>query len=332
VEAAYAALRGLHLPIADYQMNQLPDRYLSLGGQLLDQVPNPFLGTITNGPLAQPTVQRQLLLRPYPEYTSLQNPTGNFGRSSYHSLQVKAEKRFGTGGTILGTYTFSKIITDVETVTGWLDSGTGSVTYQDWNNLRAERALSLFDSRQRFVLSYVVDLPFGKGKRFLPNVQGFADKLVSGWGVNGVTTLQKGFPLNIVASPNNFIFGGNLRPNVVSGCDPMKSGPAQDRLLQYFNTSCFSFPAPYTYGNASRTDPHLRGPGIANSDFALFKKTPLTERFNLEFRAEVFNIFNRVQFGTPDRTFTTNANSTFGRITTQANTPRLIQMALRLQF
>jgi hypothetical protein len=333
VEAAYAALKGTHLPINDYQMNQLPDQYLPLGSNLQTLVPNPFFGTITTGALSQPTVQRQLLLRPFPEYTSLQNPTGNFGNSSYHSLQLKAEKRFGSGGVLLGTYTFSKIISNVESNTsGWLDSATGTGGIQDNNNLVLEKSLSSFDSRQRFVLSYVLDLPFGHGKRFLPNVQGAADKLVSGWGVNGVTTLQMGFPLALTATPNNFIFGGGLRPNVISGCDPVKSGAIQDRLLSYFNTSCFSLPAPYTYGTEGRTDPRLRGPGIANSDFALFKKTPLTERFNLEFRAEIFNIFNRVQFGTPDRTFTTNANSTFGRITTQANQPRLVQMALRLQF
>lgn len=333
VEAAYAALRGLHLPINDYQMDQLPDQYLPLGSQLMQQVPNPFYGLISNGTLSQPTIQRQQLLRPYPQYTSVPNPTGNFGTSSYHSLQLRAEKRFGAGGTVLGTYTFSKLISNVESNTsGWLDSATGVGGIQDNNNLALEKSLSSFDSRQRFVLSYVVDLPFGKGKAFLSGVHGFTDKLVSGWGVNGVTTLQMGFPLALTATPNSYIFGGGLRPNTATGCDPVKSGAIQDRLLAYFNTSCFSLPSPYTYGTESRTDPHLRGPGIANSDFALFKRTALTERFNLEFRAEVFNIFNRVQFGTPDRTFTTAANSTFGRITTQANTPRLIQLALRLRF
>ena len=234
---------------------------------------------------------------------------------------------------MLGTYTFSKLISNVESNTsGWLDSASGVGGIQDNNNLALEKSLSSFDSRHRFVLSYVVDLPVGKGKKFFPGVQGFTDKVVSGWGVNGVTTLQMGFPLALTAGPNSYIFGGGLRPNVVAGCNPVKSGAVQDRLLAYFNTSCFSFPPPYTYGTESRTDPQLRGPGIANYDFALFKRTPITERFNLEFRAEVFNLFNRVQFGTPDRTFTTAANSTFGRITTQANTPRLIQLALRLRF
>jgi hypothetical protein len=332
-EAAYAGLRGVHLPINDYQMNQLPDQYLALGSQLMAQVPNPFYGSIANGALSQRTVQQQLLLRPFPEYTSVPNPTGRFGVSSYHALQLKAEKRFGAGGTVLGTYTFSKVLSDVESNTsGWLDSATGVGGIQNNNNLNLEKSQSSFDVHQRFVLSYVVDLPFGKGQKFLSGVHGFTDKVVSGWGVNGVTTLQMGFPLALTASPNSYIFGGGLRPNVVPGCDAVKSGATQDRLLAYFDTSCFSFPTPYTYGTESRTDPRLRGPGIANWDFALFKKTPITERFNLEFRAEIFNLFNRVQFGTPDRTFTTNANSTFGRITTQANNPRLIQLALRLAF
>ena len=96
--------------------------------------------------------------------------------------------------------------------------------------------------------------------------------------------------------------------------------------------ACFAVPAAYTLGDESQTDPVLRGPGIANYNFALFKKTAITERFRLEFRSEVFNLFNRVQFGLPNTTVTTAANPTTGYITTQINQPRLIQLALRLVF
>ena len=91
-------------------------------------------------------------------------------------------------------------------------------------------------------------------------------------------------------------------------------------------------PAAYTLGNESLTDPVLRGPGINNFNFALFKKTQITERFKLEFRAELFNVFNRVQFGFPNTTITTAANPTTGYTTTQINQPRLIQLALRLIY
>jgi hypothetical protein len=178
----------------------------------------------------------------------------------------------------------------------------------------------------------VVDLPVGKGKKFLTGVRGPADKLISGWGINGDSVFQLGFPLGFTATPNVTGFNTGLRPNVVPGCDPVVSGSAQSRLNGWFNTACFSVPAPYTYGNAGRTDPRLRGPGIANYDFSLFKRTNITEKVNLEFRTEFFNLFNRVQFGKPNQVDTTASNSTFGIISTQQNNPRLIQFALRLRF
>jgi len=118
----------------------------------------------------------------------------------------------------------------------------------------------------------------------------------------------------------------------VAGCDGVKSGAAQDRLNQWFNTSCFTVPAAYTLGNEGRSDARVRGPGINNFNFALFKRTRVNERFNLEFRSEVFNLFNRVQFGQPNRTVITSSTSTLGQITSQLNDPRLVQLALRLRY
>jgi hypothetical protein len=331
LEVGYAGLRGMHLGLGR-QYNQINPQYFALGNSLRDQVPNPFLGRVSYGPLSLPTVQRGQLLSPYPQYLSLSAPADFSGDSTYHSLQVKAEKRFKSGGTLLGSYTYSKILSNAETLTGWLDSPTGVAGVQNWYNLRAEKALSSFDTHQRLVISYVYDLPFGKGRTFLSGASGFRDKLVSGWGINGLTTFQLGLPLGFTATPNTTGFNTGLRPNVAANCDRTRSGSAQSRLNGWFNTSCFSLPAPFTFGNESRTDPVLRGPGIANYDFAIFKRTAITERFNLEFRAEAFNLFNRVQFGQPNVQYTTAANSTFGVISTQLNQPRLMQMALRLRF
>jgi hypothetical protein len=119
---------------------------------------------------------------------------------------------------------------------------------------------------------------------------------------------------------------------VKAGCDVAVEGSAQSRINQWFNTSCFSLPAPYTFGNESRTDSVLRSPGIANYDFAIFKRTAITEQLKLEFRAEAFNLFNRVQFGQPNLQYSTAANSTFGVISSQLNQPRLMQLALRMFF
>jgi hypothetical protein len=331
LQAGYAGLRGIHLALGR-QYDQINPQYLSLGNQLKNQVANPFYGKIAYGTLSFPTVQLGQLLLPFPEYTSVSAPADYSGDSTYHALEAKVEKRFKSGGTLLGAYTFSKILSNAETLTTWLDSATGVAGIQNWYNLRGEKALSSFDSRQRLVVSYVYDLPFGKGQRLFSGVQGITDKLVSGWGINGITTFQKGFPLGLTATPNTTGLNTGLRPNVTAGCNETTSGSAQSRINQWFNTSCFSLPAAYTFGTESRTDPVLRGPGIANYDFALFKRTPVTERTNLEFRAEAFNLFNRVQFGQPNTTYTTAANSTFGVISTQLNQPRLLQMVLRLRF
>lgn len=333
IETAYAALKGVHLPWGGRQTNQLAPEYMSLGSALTQQVPNPFAGKVALGPLTRSTVARGQLLLPFPHLVSAPDAGAYTGNSSYHALQMKAEKRFGGGGNVLATFTFSKVISDTETITTWLDSTLGGVAgVQNWYDLRNEKSLSSYDSRRRLNLAYVNDLPFGKGKRFFSGVTGVTDKLISGWGINGTSTFQDGFPLQFTAAPNVTGFNTGLRPNVVPGCDPRIDGPAQQRLTRWFNTSCFTVPASYTFGTAARTDPVLRGHGIANYNFALFKRTSITERFKLEFRAETFNLFNRVQFGRPNQGATTAANNTFGVVSTQINDPRLIQFGLRLFY
>jgi hypothetical protein len=333
LEVGYAGLRGIHLP-GGYSFNQLNPQYFSMGAALNNAVANPFFGTIPVGALAQPTVKAGQLLLPYPQYLSLSDPGNWRYDSSYHALQIKAEKRFKTGGTLLAAYTFSKVLANVESLTSWLDTNYGGdAGYQNYYNLRAEKAESSFDSRQRLVFSYVYELPFGTGKHWLASTNGLTSRLVSGWGVNGVSTFQDGFPLGLTATPNNLsAFNVGLRPNVVAGCNPVTSGSATARLSGWFNTACYAVPAPYTLGNESRTDPVIRGPGIANYDFSVFKRTQIAERFNLEFRTEAFNLFNRVQFAPPNTVATTAANNTFGVISAQLNQPRLIQLALRLRF
>ncbi|MFZ0520837.1 MAG: TonB-dependent receptor [Candidatus Acidiferrales bacterium] len=339
VEAAYAASRGVHLPINSdngVNINQLPDADLALGNQLLQNVANPFAGLIASGPLSSPNVPAWQLLRPFPTYQNVVEAAAYVGSSDYNSLQVKVQKRFHQGGTILASYTFSKLLTNTETSTDWLEGsifGSLQQIYQNFNNLKGERSLGLFDARQSLTVSYVYPLPFGRRQRFFADVQGVADKFVSGWSFDGIATFQEGFPLNIVATNDaSHSFGGGLRPNVTPGCDKHISGATQSKLNGYFNTSCFSEPDPFTYGTESRTDGAIRSPGINNWDVALVKDTSITERFSLQFRAESFNLFNRVQFGPPGQVFTANSNSSFGIITSQVNNPRLIQFGLRLNF
>ena len=267
--------------------------------------------------------------------------SGNYvGVSNYDSLQMKLEKRFAAGGTFLGAYTFSKLMTNAEYLTSWLDSTT-TAGFQDVNNLQGEYSLSSFDSRQRLVASYVYELPIGKGRMFLSNLSGIANAVVAGWGVNGVTTFQAGYPLGFTNATNNiatYAFGRNTRPNLTPGCQKAIGGGIFNRLGKlegaannYFNLACFnSNPVPlFTYGNESRTDNQLRTPGVANYDFALYKDMPIRENITFQFRVEAFNLFNRVQFGSPN---TVVGNAQFGNITTDLNTPRLLQMAGRITF
>jgi len=245
-------------------------------------------------------------------------------------LQVKAEKRLSAGGEILVSNTYGKLLTNAETLTNWLDSTAG---YQDTTNMAGEYSESVSDIRERLTIAYRYALPLGHGRAFLATAGPVADRLVSGWGVDGITTFQSGVPLFLSASPNlTQSLGGGLRPNVVPGCNKAMPGSIYNKLGEYFNYSCFTVPAAYSFGNEPRVDAFLRGPGVANYDLALFKDTAIHDRVGLQFRAEAFNLFNRVQFGLPNTTVTTAANPTTGQITSQTNTNRLIQLALRLSF
>jgi hypothetical protein len=177
----------------------------------------------------------------------------------------------------------------------------------------------------------VLDIPVGSGRRFLANSGKLVNGLVGGWGLQGVTTLQSGFPLHFSTSQNLVnSFGGGSRPNI-NLADASTSGSAQSRLDNWFNQAAFSQPAPFTYGNEPRVDPNLRTAGIAQWDFSVFKRFAVgnQERMHFELRGEVFNAFNRVQFSPPGTTF---GNSDFGVVTSQANLPRLIQVSGRFAF
>ncbi|MBV9085401.1 MAG: TonB-dependent receptor, partial [Acidobacteriaceae bacterium] len=323
-DLAYAGSKGTALPV-DIQLDQLPDQYLSLGPALLQQVPNPFFGVIATGPLTQPVVARGVLLRPFPEFNSVNIRAVHEGNSIYHSMQVKVERRFRNGFSLLGAYTWSKMITDAGSR---LSINFANPGLQDSNNLRAERSLANIDVPQRFVLSYNWQLPFGSGKLFLTGGGTFTQKIVSGWEVNGITTIQNGLPLGLTTSINQTnSLGGGSRPSN-NGHSAALSGSVENRLNQYFNTTVFSQPPAFTFGNTSRTLPDVRAPGLINFDFSAIKNTRFYERYNLQFRAEFFNVLNRVNFGGPGTTFGT---STFGVINS-AGDPRISQLALKLIF
>jgi hypothetical protein len=333
LDIAYAASRGVHLQ-GYGQLNQLPLQDMSQGNALYNSVPNPFYGLVpASSGLATPTVPAGQLLLPFPQYFGL-SPAQNQYESRYNSMQMKVRKNFKSGQTVAISYTVSKFITNTDVVSGWLEPG-GTTTWstQNYYNLKAEESLATFDVPQRFVASYVLDLPVGKGKRFLNGATGAASKAVSGWGVEGVTTLQRGFPLFLGTSENiTGSFNGGSRPDFDGSACPhggALSGSAVSRLNEWFNTNCYYQPPAFTFGNVSRTLPNVRADGLSNFDFAIFKNTTLGEQLALQFRAEFFNLFNTPQFGYPGNT---QGTPQFGVVSSQLNNPRLIQFGLKFLF
>jgi hypothetical protein len=321
VKVAYAANKGTKLPLnSALDINSLTTAQYYLGAVNNQQVANPFYGVITDSTsiLSKATVSQGQLLKPYPQYTNVYARLAPFGASIYHSLQASVEKRFSKGFSVLGSFTAAKLIDN----TNAAGAGTVISTIQDPTNLRAERTIDTQDVAKRLVVSSLWDLPIGSGRALLSSVPGYVNLLVGGWQINGIATFQGGQPLVMTS-----IGGSGLRPNVVKPTHPF-GGPIQARLTRYFDTSAYAVPAAFTYGNSPGTAPNLRTPGVANYDASLMKKFKF-EHLTVQFRAETFNVFNRAQFSGPG----TQAGSTsFGVITTQANTPRQIQLALKLLF
>ena len=345
LDVAYAGAHGVHLQQFRTSVDPIPDSFISQAAsqaavgqpvtiaQKVGALNYPF-STPLPGNLAPASLIQGQLDRPYPQYTDVQLGAVGCCSSSYNALQVAVNKRFHGGGMLLVAYTNAKLLSTTDTLTSWLEGNTtgGIGNIQDWNNLKNERSLSSQDIPQRLVISYVYDLPFGHGQKFMSDASGFKDKIIAGWGVNGITTFQKGFPLKITDGNPSLLSSlslgtGTLRPNVVTGCN--KTGPRT--AGEWFNTACFADPAAYTFGDESRVDPTLRQDGINNWDFAIFKKTYFgsENRFNLEFRTEFFNLFNIVQYGPPNTSF---GNGSFGKISGNVNNPRLIQFGLRFSF
>ncbi|HEY3836468.1 MAG TPA: hypothetical protein VGL72_07850, partial [Bryobacteraceae bacterium] len=300
---------------------------------LNSNVPNPFYGVITNpaSSLSAPTVQLNQLDKPYPQFTGFSGNDPPWASSSYHALQLRVEKRFANGLQILGTYVFSKSIDNSSETCGCTTWLGGTTSLQDPNNRALERSVSQFDIPQVFQFSYVYALPFGKGKKFGGSWNGFVDAILGGWQTNGLWRFDDGLPLSIsLANSRPLPTYGTQRPNLIG---PLTRNNNSNWLSQYFaNPANAVIPAAFTVGNAPRTIPTVRAPGTATAALSLFKQFKLDfirEGSFLEFRAEAFNALNHPQFAPPN---TTVGSSAFGQVTSQANSPRTMQLAMKMYF
>jgi hypothetical protein len=332
IDITYSGNHGTHLISGGYALDQLNPQYLSLGTALQNAVSNPYAG-IVPGSLGAATITKQQSLLPYPYYTGITVRNPHMGDSIYHAGLLSVEKRFSHGLTFLASYTKAKLIDD--SVATPINFGNveqvGTISFQNSYNFRGERSLDPTDVSQRLVLSGIYELPVGRG-RPLNVSNGILNAIVGGWQVQSVATMQYGVPIVIAAASGANINNLATRPNS-TGQSAKLSNPT---AAEWFNTTAFINPPNYTFGNLGRTLPDVRNPGVVQVDMSLIKNIHIKERFNLQFRAESFNIANHTNLGLVNGTFSPGANglnnsSTFGTITS-ARDPRSLQFGLKLNY
>ncbi len=372
------------------QLNAIDPKFLSLGLKLNEKVTSPggqaTLATLgvtvpawfesLYGPTGGDLVGQLLL--PFPQYVSGRfNNSGirtdcclqNLGQSTYNALQAKLERRFRNGLNLLASYTYSKTLTDADSAYAGLTAFGSSDTFtaQNPRDLKSEKALSYQDVPHAFVLSYLYELPIGKGKKFL-NKGGVVDKVLGGWQVGGVHRYQSGAPfIPFTSDAHNSDFGtANTRLSLIpgqpllapnhssydpflggSGCTPNPDGSGTylpQSTNNFFNCAAFLDPnAPnlvaqrgYTFGNLSKVFGNIRSPHYVNEDFSLIKRFTLYEAHVLSFKADFVNLFNRHTLGRGDGCVTCDSfgrpGAQFGGSPSSLNAQKIIQLTFRYQF
>jgi hypothetical protein len=334
VTIGYMGARGDHLGLGGssdglVNINQLDPQYLALGTALQDQVPNPFFGVAQAGPFSQsPTIARGQLLRPFPQFGNVIARQVSAGRSMYHALVLELNRRVakGIGGRV--SYTWSRL-KDNQFGQGnfWSRLNSGALPENSYD-LDAEYAYSLLDLPHRLVFAPFAELPFGSGKPWL--TRGIGSALLGGWTLAALGTLESGFPLNVTQQNNNTgSLGGTQRPNLTA-TDPNTSGDTRQRLDNYIDPAAYAGAAPFTFGNAPRTDPRIRTPFRSNWDITIAKRVPISGRFSGQLRVEMLNAFNQLRFASGPEARV--GNPSFGRITAQGGLTRQTQLTFRLAW
>ena len=339
-EAAYAGSRGWDLTTGggnqagEIELNGVPAQYLSTShvrdqaaiNFLTAQVPNPFRGLLPGTSFNGATIARSQLLRPYPHFDNIRSRASD-GTSRYNSAQFKVEKRFTSGYSLLAAYTWSKF--------------TEQVFQLNPTDTEYEDRLSEFDVPHRLALSGIYEIPFGRDRRWGGNASAVTEAIAGGWSIQAIGQLQTGRPISF--HDRNIYFGGDL--------NALKTDYSGDTNLPVFDISGFYFSdAPVqTNGQVNpglqRADqrirlanhlryfpsrvPGLRGHGLNLWDISFVKQLRLTERVRGQFHIELLNAFNRVVYNNPN---TDPLNAEFGKVTSQANLPRDIQIAVKIVF
>jgi trimeric autotransporter adhesin len=334
VTLSYVGARGDNLGFggtadATININQLDPKFMALGSKLNDQLPNPFFGNASAGPLStQPTLSRAQLLRPFPEFGNVLASQSTGARSRYNAAIIEFQKRMthGWGGRF--SYTYSRLMDNQFGETNAYSRNPNNRAINNYD-LDAEYSRGLLDVPHRLVLSPIVELPFGQGKRFA-NSGGLSDALLGGWTIAGILNFESGFPIAIAQNGDNTgTFSNAQRPNVVPGVDPNTSGNREDRFNLWIDPAAYSAAAPFTFGNAPRTSPDLRTPDRNNMDISVSKDVKLGGRLRGQLRLEELNINDHVKVNGPEQRV---GRSNFGNISVQLGFMRITQLTFRMTF
>jgi hypothetical protein len=340
VEAAYVGSRGWDLQTGggnqagEIDLNGVPRRFLATSRErdqatfnfLTALVPNPFRGLMPGTGYNGPNIQRQNLLRPFPHFGNLRTFDDD-GTSVYNSAQFKIEKRFTSGYTLLAGYTWSKF--------------TERVFKLNSTDTEYEERLSEADVPHRVVLSGIWELPFGRDRRWGAGANPIADGFIGGWSVQAIGQLQSGRPISF--HDRNIYFNGDLN-SLKTDYSGNTNDPVFDISGFYFNDPAVQtggVPDPARQRNDSRIRlannvryfpsrvPGLRGHGLNLWDISVVKQVRFSDRIRAQFHVEFLNAFNRVVFNNPN---TDPTNAAFGKVLSQANLPRDIQLAAKIIF
>jgi hypothetical protein len=313
LEASYVGSRTRKLPVAK-GINEITAAQLAQGSVMLEAVPNPFQGLLPGTPFNGPTVPRQQLLRPFPQFASITQDRRSLGVNDYDALQLSLNKRLARGLQFLVSYTYSR--TEEE------------LTYlnpqDDWSQL--SRVVTAADSPHRLLVSTTYALPF------FTNRTDLIGQVLGGWQLNAIVTAQSGLPVGATAGA--VLLGDPSIDNRTlnrwfNTCTVTLSG-ARQNCASADETAVWSLQAPFTLRTIPTRLEDVRTSRPALVDFSFFKTFRLPANMQLQARFEAFNFFNTPWFGAPNTNVTSTA---FGTVApNQANDPRNIQLGVRLTF
>ncbi|MGH7867294.1 MAG: hypothetical protein ACREP9_06585, partial [Candidatus Dormibacteraceae bacterium] len=346
INIAYVGNHGTRLPINAYnlgtQANENAGSVLQYGAALTNGfftngVPNAaaVAAGFSTPPYPSFTGDLAQALRPFPQYQEIAWREGHTGASHYNSLQVQFNKRWQSN-LVTVSYTWSRLMNN-GAESGEAQQGYGSgndAPPQNPSNMSDMWGPSVDDVPQILAVSEVYTLPFGIGHKFGGGSSSIVNKLIGNWSVSGIFSYESGRPQTMLVNSlfGSLLFnGGTQFPNIVSGQSPLAGAAFTDPFSQvYYNKAAFSDPGPYAFGNSPRTSSNIRGFPYYNEDLSLYKDTYFGESKYVRIQASAGNLFNRVDFCSPNSDI--DAGASFGTTFTQCNVPRRVQIGLQIFF